>query len=151
MNKTDSVVQARLKGVRTVQTLVGIDIQPIREVESSLRDFGARYTQRVYTEREIAACGTTARAAARGLAEHFAAKEAVMKVLKSTGPGPNWKTIEVKRASNGRPRIDLSGRAAEIASEQGLSHFSLSLGHGGGVAMATVVAQIDDTLTGRAK
>jgi holo-[acyl-carrier protein] synthase len=75
------------------------------------------------------------------LAARFAAKEAVLKILDGPEPAP-WTSIEVHRGENDRPELVLSTIAADQARRQGIRHLSVSLSHGGGVATATVVAQV---------
>ena len=125
-----------------MQILVGTDVQPIEEVETSMRRFGVRYTRRLFTDIELESCGENPLTAASGLAGRFAAKEAVLKILDSQDTVPSWRSIEVQRAKVGRPEIVLRGEAAELARRQGIREMSLSLSHGGGVAFATVVARV---------
>lgn len=125
-----------------MQVLVGIDVQPIDEVEASMKEFGARYTRRLFTDLELDDCGENPLTVASGLAARFAAKEAVLKILDTREIIPSWRAIEVQRCSGGRPKIVLSGEAAELAHRQGVEKMSLSLSHGGGIATAVVVAQV---------
>ncbi len=120
--------------------LVGIDVQSIEEVEGSIKEFGARYTQRLFTDDEIATCGDGP-ASASSFAGRFAAKEAVLKILNAREIVPRWKSIEVRRSTNGRPEVVLHGEAAELARSQGIEEISISISHGGGIASATVIAQ----------
>jgi len=124
-----------------VSILVGIDVQPINEVEASIKEFGARYTHRLFTDDEIANCGDGP-GAASGFAGRFAAKEAVLKILELNDIVPRWKSIEVRRSMGGRPEVELHGEAAKIARSQGIKEISLSISHGGGIASATVIAQV---------
>jgi holo-[acyl-carrier protein] synthase len=128
-------------GVITSKVLVGIDVQSIEEVELSMREYGSRYTDRIFTEHELASCGGSPSAAASGLAARFAAKEAMMKILDPDGLAPGWKNIEVQRTRTGRPEIVLWGDAELLARRRGVQEISLSLSHSGGVAVAAVVAQ----------
>lgn len=123
-----------------MKVLVGVDIQPIEEVEASLAAFGSRYAQRIYTSHELEACGDTPMTASR-LAERFAAKEAILKVLDPSETVPPWRSIEVN-GSNQRAEIALYGSAADLARRQGLRNFSVSLSHAGGVASAAVLAEV---------
>jgi len=125
-----------------VKILVGIDVQPIDEVEASIREFGARYSRRLFTIHELESCGENPLTMARGLAARFAAKEAVLKILDTRGTVPSWKAIEVRRTEGGQPEIVLSGEAAELARRQGVGPMALSLSHGGAIATAVVVAQL---------
>ncbi|MHB8379003.1 MAG: holo-ACP synthase [Acidimicrobiales bacterium] len=127
--------------------LVGVDVQSIGEVEASIREFGTRYTRRLFTDDEIASCGDGP-AAASSLAGRFAAKEAVLKILDLHEIVPRWKSIEVRRLRGGRPEVILHGEAAEIAKSQGIAEISLSISHGGGVASATVIAQATQRRSG---
>lgn len=125
-----------------MNVLVGIDIQPIDEVEDSLRQFGARYRRLLFTDEELACCGDGP-ATAASLAARFAAKEAVLKILDAQEKVPPWRTIEVRRTAGGRPTIMLHGVAADIARYQGIHDISVSLSHGGGIAAAAVVAAVE--------
>lgn len=125
-----------------MNVLVGIDIQPIDEVEDSLRQFGTRYRRLLFTDEELAFCGDGP-ATAASLAARFAAKEAVLKILDTQEAVPPWRTIEVRGTAGGRPTIMLHGVAADIAQHQGIHDISVSLSHGGGIAAAAVVAAVE--------
>ena len=124
--------------------LVGVDLQSIDEVEASMREYGTRYTRRLFTDHELATCGENPTTAASGLAARFAAKEATLKILDTQVVVPSWRSIEVCRLENGRPEIVLHDEAAKLASDQGVNQISLSLSHGGGFAAAVAVAQIGE-------
>lgn len=73
---------------------VGIDLTSVDEVAASIARFGDRYVARMFTPHEQAFCrigdGPEANRPYRveSLAARFAAKEAVLKVLRPTGPRP---------------------------------------------------------------
>jgi holo-[acyl-carrier protein] synthase len=125
----------------TERVVVGVDIQPIEEVEASLRNFGARYRQLLFTDHELESCGDSPATASR-LAARFAAKEAVLKILDVGECVPSWRSIEVTRTASGRPEIVLHDNAADLAQLQGIHNLSVSLSHAGGVATAAVVASL---------
>jgi holo-[acyl-carrier protein] synthase len=85
---------------------------------------------------------------AAGLAARFAAKEAMVKVLRPTGNQPDWRSIEVRRHPDGWCTMRLTDEAARMASRQGISNVAVSLTHEAGMAAAVVVAvcqnDIDD-------
>ncbi|MBA3866475.1 MAG: holo-ACP synthase [Solirubrobacterales bacterium] len=120
---------------------IGIDLVSVASVAESLR--GAHrehYLERVYTEREVADCrGPSGRVAPEGLAARFAAKEAAIKALPGAGEEVRLTTIEVCSEPSGEVRLELSGRAAELADEAGAKEIALSLTHESGFAAATVV------------
>jgi holo-[acyl-carrier protein] synthase len=121
---------------------LGTDLIEISRIEQSIRQFGQRFLDRVYTPEEIEYCQRKNKHAAESFAARFAAKEAGAKAL-GTGMsrGVTWKEIEVRREPGGRPTLHLSGRAYDRARELGIRHLSLSLTHSRDVAMAVVVAE----------
>ena len=121
---------------------LGTDMIEIARIEESIRQFGQRFLDRVYTPEEIAYCQRKKKHAAESFAARFAAKEAAAKAL-GTGisRGITWKELEVRRQASGRPTLHLSGRALERASELGIRRLSLSLTHGRETALAIVVAE----------
>jgi holo-[acyl-carrier protein] synthase len=123
-----------------VSVRVGTDVEAIADVESALARFGARYARRLFTPHEISSCGGLGPQAAPGLAARFAAKEAMIKVLRPTEVIPRWRSIEVRRHTGGWTDIALSDEAADLARMGGISDIAVSLSHGAGVGTATVVA-----------
>jgi holo-[acyl-carrier protein] synthase len=121
--------------------LIGIDFQSIDEVEASIVAFGSRYVERIYTSHEIESCSDAIHSSAIGLADRFAAKEAVMKVLDMSDAISPWREIEIHVNSSGRSTVALSGVAAENAERQGLGTLSVSLSHTDRLATAIVVAE----------
>jgi holo-[acyl-carrier protein] synthase len=128
-------------GSEPMRVLVGADVQPICEVEKSLSDFGSRYSRLLFSDRELETCGATPSRASR-LTAHFAAKEAVLKILDTSEIVPTWRSIEVKNSRGGQPEIVLHDDAAVLATLQGVEHIFVSLSYAGGVAAATVIATI---------
>lgn len=123
---------------------VGTDVQAVDEVRASLATFGARYAERVYTPGEIEAVGgLDGGDPAPGLAARFAAKEATIKVLHPAASRPDWRSIEVVRREGGWCELALSGPARQLAREQGIVELALSMSHGAGVGMASVVARLE--------
>ena len=94
---------------------------------------------RLFTDGEQA-YGARFRDPAARLAARFAAKEATMKAL-GVGLGAfAFRDVEVVKAPSGAPSLLLRGRAAELASEQGVSAFRLSITHTDLTAEAVVAA-----------
>ncbi len=120
---------------------VGIDLVSISSVRDSIRTHGARYLERVYTSEELRDCRTDQGVVAERLAARFAAKEATIKVLCPADEALPWNTIGVMRHSSGSVSVELSGRAAALAAETGLSDFALSIAHEAEYASAVVIAE----------
>jgi holo-[acyl-carrier protein] synthase len=137
------------EGTMSQRVRVGTDVTGVPDVIDSIERFGDRYLGRLFTEHELASCPGPPRVAAAGLAARFAAKEAVVKVLEPTGARPAWRSIEVRRQPSGACGLVLSGEAARLATEAGITDLAVSLAHEGDVAVAVVIAlQDDDAPTG---
>jgi len=119
---------------------VGIDLVSVDQVRDSIDKHGERYTEFVYTTRELADCTTERGLDAKRLAARFAAKEATLKALAPADEGIRFDSIEVRRSDAGSVELVLSGRAAELAARAGVSGLALSIAHEGGLACAVVVA-----------
>lgn len=123
---------------------VGIDIIEIERVGNVLAKHGQRFLERVYTARERERYGTRV----QELAARFAAKEATMKALGTGIRGVRWRDIEVLPNRRGKPILILHETARRRAALLGLTHFSVSLTHSRGDAMAVVIATKGQSRTG---
>jgi holo-[acyl-carrier protein] synthase len=119
----------------------GVDIVQIERIERVLGRYGERFLARVYSPLEVHHC----RGRAPELAARFAAKEAVSKALGVgmsvlSPAGIAWHDVETLSERSGKPYLVLHGRAQALAAAQGLTTWSVSLSHDGGIAVAFVVA-----------
>ena len=115
---------------------IGIDIIEISRVQSVITRWGDHFLHRVYTESELALC----RGRAPALAARFAAKEAVMKAFGTGTRGAGWRDIEVLSDSEGKPIVNLYGRAREKADRLDFGQLAISLSHSREHAVACVTA-----------
>lgn len=123
---------------------IGIDLVHIPRIEESLRDFGERFEERMFTQREIAYARSVPAQRAERLAARFAAKEAAIKALSLAEAGVDWRDIEVVRHDDGSCALALHGKALEAACLQRLSGALVCLSHDGEYA-AAVVAVLSDS------
>ena len=94
-----------------------------------------RFIERVYTPYEIEYCGDSF----ISYSSRFAVKEAVAKAL-GCGIGPvRWQEIEIINKDSGEPAIKLYGNAKNIALEQGLLEWTISLSHTNEYSTAIVI------------
>jgi len=119
----------------------GVDIIELDRIHRALQRYGERFLERVFTPEEIARYGDRL----PELAARFAAKEAVSKALgvginHLSAHGIGWREVEVLPDPLGKPLLHLSGRAQQLAEEQGLRQWAISLSHGRDYAVAFVVA-----------
>ena len=121
---------------------VGVDLVEIARMQRAM-ERTPRIVERVFTKDEQSYCLKKARPA-QHFAARFAAREAVLKAL-GTGfaRGVGFKDVSVGRDESGRPYAILTGKAAEIAAEQGVREVALSLSYTHDVAMANAVAVTD--------
>ncbi len=107
---------------------IGTDIVDVDRIQQGIDRHGERYAMRILSDDELSEFQSSARPA-HFLAKRFAAKEAVAKAL-GTGfrDGLSLRHISVGHESNGKPIVQLTGRAAQIAEQLGVgeSHLSLS-------------------------
>jgi holo-[acyl-carrier protein] synthase len=128
------------------RTIVGTDLIDVESVLDSIRTFGDRYLGRVFTTAERRYCARVADAggdSAPHFAARFAAKEAVLKVLRpSQRDGIAWSSIEIVRLADGSCKVRLHGAAQALARRRGLRAFSVSMSHACAYATATSTAWV---------
>ncbi len=117
---------------------IGCDLLAVAEVRNSLDRFGDHYLRRVYTPHEVSSSGRRP----HQLAARFAAKEAVIKVLRPADTAVPLNAIEVQRREGGWCEVKLSGPAAALAEDQALGDFQVSLSHEADYAIAVVHATV---------
>lgn len=95
--------------------------------------------RRLFTTDELAQMAGRADDSA-GLAARFAVREATMKAL-GVGLGAfDLHDVSVEREASGQPSLKVVGRAAQLASERGISTWHVSITHTETVAVAVVAA-----------
>jgi holo-[acyl-carrier protein] synthase len=121
---------------------VGVDLVEVSRVSAIIADKGSRVFERLLTPAERAYCESRPDPATH-VAVRLAAKEAVYKALQGSpsARGIGWRDIEVTRAPDGRPAVELSGLAAARARELHVGRVLLSLSHTHQAAVAMVVLE----------
>ena len=115
----------------------GVDIIEIERITQISPKIRKRFINRVFTIDEQLICNDNN----ASLSGRFAAKEAVSKVL-GTGIGEiHWKDIEILKSEDGKPLLNLYGKAKEKELELGFSEWSVSISHNKTIAVAFVIAQ----------
>jgi holo-[acyl-carrier protein] synthase len=116
---------------------VGTDIVEIARVKEAIDRWGKRFLHRIYTEAELRLCHNKP----WRLAAHFAGKEAVMKALGTGVRGISWTEIEILAEPNGKPFVQLHGKAQNKANDLGLNNLAISLSDSVEYAIAFVVGE----------
>lgn len=118
---------------------IGIDVVEVERISSSMAEFGDRFSNRIFTERERSYCENQKRPAMH-YAARFAAKEAVAKAL-GTGIGKElaWLDVEVQRRPSGEPEVILAGEGKKFAEANKITQIKISLTHAEHYAAANAV------------
>jgi len=123
---------------------VGVDLVEVERARAMIADKGAHVFERLLTPSEAEYCRSRPDPAEH-VAVRLAAKEAVYKALQGSDAarGIGWRDIEVTRASDGRPDVELTGLAATRARELKVRRVLLSLSHTHQAAVAIAVLSTD--------
>lgn len=113
---------------------VGVDVVDVPRFALALERH-PRLLARLFTDQER----LDAKQRPERLAARFAAKEAVLKTLHVGIGGTSWRSIEILRASDGAPSVELHGTALELAERRGVTHLHVSMTHTPLTAAAFVV------------
>lgn len=135
MNNTPSNHQDNKTILKT-----GIDIVDIFRFNETLQKWGDKFILRVFTQKEIEYCKRKAKPYMH-FAGRFAAKEAVIKILK-THKSPSLKSIEILRTKEGEPTVNLKDDTLAASAAMGINHISLSISHTESFAAAFAAALI---------
>jgi holo-[acyl-carrier protein] synthase len=121
---------------------VGIDIVEVQQIQHSIERFGKRFLDKLFTIDEQTYCNSYRHisATAQSFAARFAAKEAVLKVLRPEEVSLDWRNIEIHRMPAGYCDIQLHQDAAELAKSRGIRALSVSMSHESAYATAIVIA-----------
>ncbi len=119
---------------------VGLDVVAMPRARDLFSRHGRRILDRTLTDSEreyVTSLGDPVPA----FAARLAAKEAVYKALQVLpgARGVAWREIGVRRLEDGRPTIELTGRAAELLGPRLKIHISLS--HSRDVAAAVAILE----------
>lgn len=100
---------------------------------------GERFKKLTFTDLEIRYCEGH-KNGMENFAARWCAKEAILKVL-GTGyaDGIRWRDLDIRNLLSGKPVVAIGGRVLEIAREENLSDFLVTLSHCKEYATATAI------------
>ncbi|HOA35034.1 MAG TPA: holo-ACP synthase [Bacillota bacterium] len=118
---------------------VGVDLVSIARIERAYNRRPRRFLRRIFSAAELSLL-LPRRVLFPAMAARFAAKEAVLKAI-GCGLGPaSWTEVEIIAPPGREPQVRLSGTAARLAAERGISRIALSMTHEPPFAAAIAVA-----------
>ena len=118
-----------------MELATGVDLIEVKRIQEAIERHGDPFLKRIFTTAELAEAGDSP----ASLAARFAAKEATAKALGCGIGTVRWQEVEVLRDAVGKPQLYLHGAAAQLATERGLTTWSISLSHTQEHAIAMVV------------
>lgn len=113
----------------------GTDIIEIDRIKKSIEKLGDSFLNRIYTINEIEYCENKKNQKYQHYAARFAAKEAVFKAISRKIEDKykiNWKDIEIRNNSQGRPLVFINGKEN--------NNIDISISHCKEYAVVTVVS-----------
>lgn len=115
---------------------LGNDIIEIARIAASIEEFGEKFYQKLFTEKEIAYCLSHKKPEMR-FAGRFAAKEALSKAL-GTGFDEklHWHDLEILNNEVGRPEVFLS---KDLQKTVGQTALLITISHCNTYAIATAI------------
>ena len=120
----------------------GIDLVDFKRIEQMLERHEDRFLDRVFTSAEQAYANSN-RDSTQTLADRFAAKEAILKLMGTGWRGKiAWTDIEVLNNPSGQPEVTVRGEVEKIAARLGVKQISVSITHTANFAIASAVALV---------
>ncbi len=108
----------------------GIDIVETARIKQLCEEHAQRFLDRCYTPLEQEYCARKPKRYYEHLAGRFAAKEAVMKVLRRGWQGGvAWTDIEIRPEPSGQPTVHLTGDCLKFAEDLGIERWHESISH----------------------
>jgi holo-[acyl-carrier protein] synthase len=117
---------------------IGVDLVEVERIDKAIARHEG-FVSRVFSLRERKRCEDCAYPGRR-YAACFAAKEAASKALGTGVRGFAWPEVEMLTDEAGRPYLELSGRAEELARKRGITEILVSVSHTGDIALAVAQA-----------
>lgn len=114
----------------------GTDIIEISRIREGINELGEKFSNRIYTKKEIEYCESKKEQKYQHYAARFAAKEAAFKALSWNIKDKykiEWKDIEVINDAQGRPQLNIIGIDISL-----IDSIDISLSHCREYAVANV-------------
>jgi holo-[acyl-carrier protein] synthase len=119
---------------------IGTEIVECLRVRRMIEDHGELFLARVFTPAEVRFCQSR-RHATEHFAARWAAKEAVVKSLGTTGGrGTAWTDIETSTDETGVTKVEIRGALRELMTKRGVREVLVTLSFCRAYATATAIA-----------
>lgn len=112
---------------------VGIDIIETNRIKDSIEELGNKFTNKVFTEKEIKYCDSKKNAKFQHYAARFAAKEATFKAISTLLNDKyiiSWKNVQIVDDENGKPMLEFLALSKEVEKQlKSIISIDVSLSH----------------------
>ena len=120
----------------------GFDLTALPRIKALLEKHEERFLARILTADELSCLPDEPARRVDYAAGRWAAKEAAVKALGSGfSAGIGFHDVEVVTLEGGRPELRLHGRAAELATQKGVTALHVSISHERDMAGAIVILE----------
>ena len=120
----------------------GFDLTALPRIKALLEKHEERFLARILTADELSCLPAEPARRVAYTAGRWAAKEAAVKALGSGfSAGIGFHDVEVVTLEGGRPELRLHGRAAELATQKGVTALHVSISHERDMAGAIVILE----------
>jgi holo-[acyl-carrier protein] synthase len=120
---------------------LGVDVVGVERFARIVEKRGSRFLERLFTPAERLYCEKRV-TRIEAYSARFAAKEAFLKAIgQGLRSGLRWKDVEISNDRLGKPKLNISGKAKEIADKCGAKSYLLSLSHTTECATAVVILE----------
>ncbi|HKL12222.1 MAG TPA: holo-ACP synthase [Halanaerobiales bacterium] len=116
---------------------LGVDILEVKRIKDLIDKQGDKFLTRIFTPKEINYCQSKKRAL-ESFAVRFSAKEAFIKAIESDY-NIAYKSIEIDKKENKKPKVNLSGKALLAAEEKNVTDILISLSHEKNYVTANII------------
>ncbi len=121
---------------------VGVDVHCVADTDHALAHFGLEYVRRLFNDEELEFVASHPATASRFLAERFAAREAVVKLLGLPDLFVHWSDISVVLDTSSSSSVILRGKSSERAAELGFPKIHLTTSSTRQIAIAVAIADV---------
>lgn len=120
---------------------IGIDIVEVYRIGETL-ERTPHFAERVFTDAERAYCESKGKSAAQSYAGRYAAKEALLKALKTGWRGEiAWRDMEILNDELGAPFLTVTGATKKLLDASGANRLHLSISHTKDHAVAEIILE----------
>lgn len=122
--------------------MLGCDIVDINRIKKMIEKNGSHFLEKVFSKDEMEYADSSVPLRYQRYAVRFAAKEAIVKALRTGFRDITWKDVSVAKGELGEPIAVLSDKAQAYCETNNIKRIHISLSHTNDYAMATAMLEL---------